>query len=219
MRGLPFWVGEVKFQNKLTIALISLDLEPLGFAQFQHVLEANRKRYCSLDLGKRVKLARSFAMGYAILEKLGFLHADVNTENVFINLETCEVLLIDFDAGVLRVNGDELPQTPGKPNEFLAPEIKNAAGVDISKFNEAAELWSVGFMIHTLIFGVHPPCCMDRGCGRTEPNPCSGSCDADILWASEVQHTVQHVGGDRHLARLTPVRLEAQPVTDDAFPS
>jgi len=63
LRGLPFWVGEVKFQNKLTIALISLDLEPLGFAQFQHVLEANRKRYCSLDLGKRVKLARSFAMG------------------------------------------------------------------------------------------------------------------------------------------------------------
>ena len=39
------------------------------------------------------------------------------------------------------------------------------------------------------------PCCMDRGCGRTEPDPCSGSCDADILWASEVQHAVQHVGG------------------------
>src|SRR3954464_8521918 len=66
--------------------------------------------------------------------------------------------------------------------------------------------------------GVHR-CCMDRGYGRTEPDPCSGLCDADILWASEVQHTVQHVGGDRHLARLTPVRLEAQPVTDDALPS
>src|SRR3954470_6037062 len=63
------------------------------------------------------------------------------------------------------------------------------------------------------------PCCMDRGCGRTEPELCSGSCDADILWASEVQHTVQHVGGDRHLGRLTPVRLEAQSVTDDALPS
>src|SRR4051794_34588337 len=44
-----------------------------------------------------------------------------------------------------------------------------------------------------------PPCCMDRGCGRTEPDPCSGSCDADTLWASQVQHAVQHVGGDRHL--------------------
>src|SRR3954452_10558242 len=63
------------------------------------------------------------------------------------------------------------------------------------------------------------PCCMDRGCGRTEPDPCSGLCDADILWASQVQHTVQYVGRDRHLARLTPVRLEAQPVTDDALPA
>ena len=60
---------------------------------------------------------------------------------------------------------------------------------------------------------------MDGGCGRTEPDPCSGLCDADILWASEVQHTVQHVGGDRYLGRLTPVRLEAQPVTDDALPA
>src|SRR3954453_16487899 len=57
------------------------------------------------------------------------------------------------------------------------------------------------------------------GCGRTEPDPCSGSGDADILWASEVQHTVQHVGGDRHLGRLSPVPLEAQPVTDDALPA
>src|SRR4051812_23065249 len=64
-----------------------------------------------------------------------------------------------------------------------------------------------------------PPCCMDRGCGRTEPDPCSGLCDADILWASEVQHSVQHVDGDCHLGRLTLVRLEAQPVTDDALPA
>src|SRR3954452_7476445 len=67
--------------------------------------------------------------------------------------------------------------------------------------------------------GLLAPCCMDRRYGRTEPDPCSGLCDADILWASEVQHTVQHVGGDRHLARLTLVRLEAQPVTDDALPA
>jgi hypothetical protein len=63
------------------------------------------------------------------------------------------------------------------------------------------------------------PCCMDRRCGRIEPDPCSGLCNADVLRASELQHSVQHVGGDRHLGRLTSVRLEAQPVTDDTFPS
>src|SRR5215212_8489780 len=65
----------------------------------------------------------------------------------------------------------------------------------------------------------HTPCCMDQGCGHTEPNPCSGSCDADILGASEVQHSVQHVGRDRHLARLTLVCLEAQPIANDALPA
>src|SRR3954452_20469455 len=44
-----------------------------------------------------------------------------------------------------------------------------------------------------------PPCCMDRRYGRIEPYPCSGLCGADILGASEVQHTVQHVGRDGHV--------------------
>src|SRR4051794_16886447 len=63
------------------------------------------------------------------------------------------------------------------------------------------------------------PCCMDRWCGRTEPDPCSGSCDADVLRAFQVEHSVQHVGRDGHLARLTLVRLEAQPLADDALPA
>src|SRR3954468_7827119 len=57
------------------------------------------------------------------------------------------------------------------------------------------------------------------GVDALSPYPCSGSCGADILGASEVQHSVQHVGGDRHLGRLSPIRLRTQPVTDDAFPS
>ena len=67
--------------------------------------------------------------------------------------------------------------------------------------------------------GFTPPCCMDRRCGRTEPDPCSGLCDADILRASQLQHSVQHVGRDGHLGRLSPVRLEAQPLADDALPA
>ena len=64
-----------------------------------------------------------------------------------------------------------------------------------------------------------PPCCTDRRCGRTEPDPCSGSCDADVLRAPEIQHSVQHVGRDGHLARLTPVRLRTKLLADDALPA
>jgi hypothetical protein len=61
------------------------------------------------------------------------------------------------------------------------------------------------------------PCCTGQSCRRTEPYPCFGSCGADVLRASKVQHAVQHIGSDGHLGRLTPVRPRAQPVADDAF--
>src|SRR3954449_869818 len=67
--------------------------------------------------------------------------------------------------------------------------------------------------------GSWPPCCTDRGCRCTESYPCSGLCDADVLRASQLQHSVQHADSDGYLACLSPVRLEAQPVTDDALPS
>ena len=60
---------------------------------------------------------------------------------------------------------------------------------------------------------------MDRGCGRTQPDPCSGLCDADIIREPQLQHSVQHVGRDGHLGRLSPVRLEAQSIADDALPA
>src|SRR3954468_22691841 len=58
-----------------------------------------------------------------------------------------------------------------------------------------------------------------NGCGRTEPDPCSGSCDTDVLRASQLQHSVQNIGRNGHLTRLSLVPLEAQPVTNDALPA
>ena len=56
---------------------------------------------------------------------------------------------------------------------------------------------------------------MGRRCGRTEPDPCSGSCGADVVRASEVQHPVQHAGSACHdaitpeaLAGLSPYQTE-----------
>src|SRR3954470_23620832 len=60
---------------------------------------------------------------------------------------------------------------------------------------------------------------MDRRCGRTEPDPCSGLCDADVLRASQLQHAVQHVGRDGHLGRLSPRRLRTKPIANDALPA
>jgi hypothetical protein len=62
-------------------------------------------------------------------------------------------------------------------------------------------------------------CCTDQRCGRAEPNPYVGLCDANIGRASEIEHAIQHVSCDGHFGHLPPVRLRSQPVTNDAFPS
>jgi hypothetical protein len=46
-----------------------------------------------------------------------------------------------------------------------------------------------------------------------------GSCDADVLRTAELQHAVQHAGGDGHLGVLAPLGPRTQAVTDDALPS
>src|SRR3954463_12257029 len=55
---------------------------------------------------------------------------------------------------------------------------------------EAAE--TVG--VNRRFVGQWEPCCMGRRCTRTEPYPCCGLCDADVLRAPEVQHAVQNIG-------------------------
>src|SRR3954447_10667371 len=62
------------------------------------------------------------------------------------------------------------------------------------------ETWNLDPVRSTITLTLRAsPCCMDRRYGRIEPYPCSGSCGADILGASEVQHSVQHVGGARDI--------------------
>jgi Resolvase, N terminal domain len=82
-------------------------------------------------------------------------------------------------------------------------------GIGFRSLTEALDTTTAQGRLVFHMFGALAPCCMDRGCGRTEPYPCSGLCDADILRASKLQHSVQHVGGDRHLGRLSSVGLEA----------
>src|SRR3954471_19078347 len=47
----------------------------------------------------------------------------------------------------------------------------------------------------------------------------SGYGEADIARASQVQHTIEDVGGDVHLGRPTLIRMRAQPVADHLLPS
>ena len=50
------------------------------------------------------------------------------------------------------------------------------------------------------------PWCTDQGCGRNDPYPVLGSCDAGGLRASQLQHAVQDLDRHVHLSRPTLIR-------------
>ncbi len=56
------------------------------------------------------------------------------------------------------------------------------------------------------------------GAAALPPTP-SGSGEADVARAAQVQHAIEHVDGDVHLGRPTLIRMRAQPVADHLFPS
>src|SRR3954471_22798336 len=56
-----------------------------------------------------------------------------------------------------------------------------------------------------------------RGAGAMTPYPVLGSCDADGLRASQVQHAIEHVDRYVHLSRPTLLWVRAQSVPDHAL--
>src|SRR3954452_3807462 len=56
-----------------------------------------------------------------------------------------------------------------------------------------------------------------RGAGAMTPTPVLGSCDADVIRASQLQHAVQDLDRHVHLRRPTLIRTRAQPVPDHAL--
>src|SRR5829696_7709492 len=52
-----------------------------------------------------------------------------------------------------------------------------------------------------------PAWCRDQGCGRTDPSPASGSCEADVGRASQLEHAIEHVDSYIHLGRPTLIRM------------
>ena len=136
---------------------IMLDLRPLGYRESPFSDAANTAAYMGRDPRDRLALAISFARRAAFLEELGFLHGDLNPENLMVSDD--DVQIIDFDAGTVVESGREHPVTAGKPDDCMPPEVKpTCAGgvVDLDRYTLSAERWSIGSLVGYLLFGAHP---------------------------------------------------------------
>lgn len=154
--ALPFSVAAATVEGQAALIMFMLDLKALGYqpAPPSDAPEGFR----GWDRYRRIEIAFNFARRARLFEELSFLHGDLNPENTMINPSTLDVQVFDFDAGVVVDSGSERPLSANKPGPFIPPEIKQAGAslVDTGSFTLAAERWSVGIMVGTILFGASP---------------------------------------------------------------
>jgi serine/threonine protein kinase len=152
----PFSLTRARVDGASRLVALMLDLTQLGYMQMPNDDDFS-PFIKSASLGERIDYAYNYARCAASLERIGFTHGDQNLPNLMVNQQTADVQLIDFDLGVLVVNGDEVPGTEGKQDEFVPVEVKgDGSGLNKAPHTPAAERWSVGMLVTTLIFGHSP---------------------------------------------------------------
>jgi len=158
--ALPFCIATVELAGHSEVAAVMLDLRALNYAAAEFTEPSTLADYLARPPCDRIDLAVRLTERCLLLERIAFVHGDLNPENLLVNPATLDVQLIDFDAGVIVRTGDERPLTPVKPDDSMPPEVKRPGTggdpVDLSRYTPAAERWSLGSLLGYVLFGVHP---------------------------------------------------------------
>lgn len=215
--ALPYWVGRVATPTGERLAALMIDLGAQGYVTCSFdPTEASRHR--RWPLRGRLELAASFARAFADLEAIGYLHSDINPENVLLSFAHGDAQVIDLDAGVVIGPGCPGPHTVGKADEFLPPEVRDPSApgsIALDRFTPAAERWSLASLLGYLIFAVHPGFFLRSLSGRTLDAYAASGRDwpdidpaSDLFTDREASRRAYAVARDE-FAALPPAMLEA----------
>eukprot|EP01135_Chromosphaera_perkinsii_P005894 Nk52_evm27s370 gene=Nk52_evmTU27s370 len=93
---------------------------------------------------------RQVADGICFCHSMGVYHRDIKDENVLMDEETCEAKLIDF--GSASFLDPQFHTVFRGTKEYAAPEVL----LGKRYLGEHSEVWSMGILLFTLVFGVNP---------------------------------------------------------------
>ena len=105
--------------------------------------------YYELSSESRMQFIYDLLEGFMSLEAMGYVHADINPKNFFINTKEGKLCLIDYDSGGVN----EEPETKGKHGDWMAPEIENEERTTANLFTD---YWSVAMAVHYFYFPYQP---------------------------------------------------------------
>lgn len=166
LRALPQFSFRGQMGSQPVCGYSADRLDTAGYVPLSKILDAedepeHREQYVAeFTLEDRLLLAYELAEGMQALQKLSYIHGDINPPNLFVSPGGCHVALIDFDSGAVTDDPDETPTTFGKRThgEWVAPEImdqllvQRGGGPQVVKVDRYTDDWAVTVGIHYLLF-------------------------------------------------------------------
>ena len=138
------------------------NLNKFGFHEFEKILSNSTltDKFYNIPVERRIYFAFQLVSAFKVLDEFKYIHADLKPGAIFLNLETQELAIIDYDSGVITENSDDEPKTWGALGDWVAPEIydqqivvKPGTKIKVDSFTDR---WSVAIGINYLISGLHP---------------------------------------------------------------
>lgn len=161
-KGLPQYSFRGNLNGKTVIGFVSDNLVSLGFTDFEHFLQDSNllTQYQSFPIERKMLIAFQLVSAFKVLEEFHYIHADLKPGALFINLNSNEIAVIDFDSGVITETIDDEPTCWGAANDWVAPEIWEQQSTiqkgEKIKVDLYSDRWSVAIGVHYLMTTFHP---------------------------------------------------------------
>jgi len=166
LKCLPLISFEGILKGKNVRGYLCQFLDKNSFSSFGEILDTKllRDSYNNdFTIKDRVVLSLNLIEGFEILKECGYIHADLNPSNFFIDNQKKELVVIDYDSGAMTTSLNSDPQTFGKKDDsiWMSPQIISqviGSNNSLTKINFLDDIWSVTVAIHFLLSLQDPFC-------------------------------------------------------------
>lgn len=162
LKGIPQFSFEGTLNGKSVKGFSADNLTSFGFEEFEKILSTPKllEKFYDIPIERKIYFAYQLASAFKKLDEFKYIHADLKEGAIFLNLNTHELAIIDYDSGVITENSNDKPNTWGAIGDWVAPEIyeqlgkiKHGEKINVDIFTDR---WSVAIGINYLISGIHP---------------------------------------------------------------
>ncbi len=160
--GMPFccFNGKDEINQKSLVGLLMYDLRDLGYEDFGSD-KFNRVKFSEINIETKLYYSYQLSSVISLLHGFDFIHSDLSENAIWINKDTENLLLIDYDSGY-HFDSQIKPSTLGKVGHWIGSKFRKI----LSKESEKEELdhddriaeenWVLSNAIFELLFNVSP---------------------------------------------------------------